>query len=83
VAGPHSRLYGSAVVAASRTFLPVRPRRRFVSVREPVDAVAAIVNAERPDVLVGYGGWVDLSQRFELEHHGVEKFRAVASPVRS
>jgi phenylacetate-CoA ligase len=40
--------------------LLVRPRRRFVSVREPLERVAQIANAERPDVLVGYGGWVDL-----------------------
>jgi len=42
------------------TWLPVRPRRRFVSVGEPIEAIAAIVNAERPDLLVGYGGWIDL-----------------------
>jgi phenylacetate-CoA ligase len=42
------------------TFLPVRPRRRFVSVREPIEEVAAITRAERPDVLVGYGGWIHL-----------------------
>jgi phenylacetate-CoA ligase len=42
------------------TLLPLRPRRRFVSVGEPIEKVAAIANAERPDVLVGYGGWVDL-----------------------
>jgi phenylacetate-CoA ligase len=42
------------------TLLPVRPRRRFVSVREPIEKIAAIANAERPDVLVGYGGWIDL-----------------------
>jgi phenylacetate-CoA ligase len=43
-----------------RNTLMVRPRRRFVSVREPLERVAEIANAERPDVLVGYGGWVDL-----------------------
>jgi phenylacetate-CoA ligase len=40
--------------------LPVQPRRRFVSVTQPIEAIAAIANAERPDVLVGYGGWIDL-----------------------
>jgi phenylacetate-CoA ligase len=40
--------------------LGVRPRRRFVSVREPIERIAAIADAERPDVLVGYGGWIDL-----------------------
>ena len=42
------------------TLLPVRPRRRFVSVRESIEKIAAIANAERPDMLVGYGGWIDL-----------------------
>jgi phenylacetate-CoA ligase len=41
------------------TLLPVRPQRRCVSLLEPVEKVAAIANAERPDVLVGYGGWID------------------------
>lgn len=45
---------------ARNTLLVHRPRRRFVSVREPVERVAALVNAERPDVLTGYGGWIDL-----------------------
>ena len=36
------------------TLIPARPRRRFVSVREPVEEVAALVNTERPDILVGY-----------------------------
>lgn len=51
---------------------PVRPRRRFVSLQEPLERVAEIVNAERPDVLVGYGGWIDLffrtvaARRFDL-----------------
>lgn len=42
------------------TLMPARPKRRFVSVREPVEEVAALVNSERPDILVGYGGWIDL-----------------------
>jgi phenylacetate-CoA ligase len=37
-----------------------RPQRRFVRLREPVERIAAILNEERPDVLVGYGGWIDL-----------------------
>jgi phenylacetate-CoA ligase len=40
--------------------LPVRPRRRFVPLGEPVERVAEIANTERPDILVGYGGWLDL-----------------------
>jgi phenylacetate-CoA ligase len=39
---------------------PVRPRRRFVPLSEPLDRIAAIAQAERPDVLVGYGGWIAL-----------------------
>ena len=39
---------------------PVRPQRRFVSLLEPIDNIVAIADAERPDVLVGYGGWIDL-----------------------
>ena len=42
------------------TLLPVRPQRVFVSLLEPIEKIAAIANAERPDVLVGYGGWIDL-----------------------
>lgn len=40
--------------------LPVAPKRRFVSLLAPIEEIAAIANAERPDVLVGYGGWLDL-----------------------
>ena len=45
---------------AANTRLPVRPRRRFVSVREQAETLAEIVNRERPDILVGYGGWIHL-----------------------
>ena len=44
--------------AAAR--LPIAPKRRFVSLLTPLEEVAAIANEERPDVLVGYGGWLDL-----------------------
>jgi phenylacetate-CoA ligase len=40
--------------------LPVRPRRRTVSLLEPIEKIAQIANAECPDLLVGYGGWLDL-----------------------
>jgi phenylacetate-CoA ligase len=40
--------------------LPVAPKRRFVPLLTPVEEVAALIDAERPDVLVGYGGWLDL-----------------------
>jgi phenylacetate-CoA ligase len=42
------------------TLMPLRPRRTFVSLLAPVETIAAISKAERPDVLVGYGGWIDL-----------------------
>ncbi|HJQ83899.1 MAG TPA: hypothetical protein VKA21_07485, partial [Candidatus Binatia bacterium] len=45
---------------AEHTLLPVRAQRRFVSLGTPLAEVAALVDAERPDVLVGYGGWLDL-----------------------
>ncbi|MBC7791315.1 MAG: phenylacetate--CoA ligase family protein [Anaerolineae bacterium] len=53
------------------TALPVKPRRRFVSLLEPLDSIAAIVNEEQPDVIVGYGGWVDLFFR-SVEARGLE-----------
>jgi len=40
--------------------LPVAPKRRFVPLETPLDEVAALVERERPDVLVGYGGWIAL-----------------------
>jgi phenylacetate-CoA ligase len=42
----------------AHTLFP-RPQRRFVSLLEPLDRVAALLDAERPDVLVGYGGWIE------------------------
>jgi len=42
------------------TLLPLQPRRHWVSVLQSVDDVVALVNRERPDVIVGYGGWQDL-----------------------
>ncbi len=39
---------------------PVRPQRKFVSLLEPIERIAAVANEERPDILVGYGGWIDL-----------------------
>jgi len=42
------------------TILPVRPKRTFISLLEPIEKIATVNDAERPDVLVGYGGWIDL-----------------------
>ena len=57
--GRDERLRVSAFYEAN-TLLPVRPRRRFVSVRDPIEKVAPLLRTERPDILVGYGGWIDL-----------------------
>ena len=45
---------------AEATLMPTRPRRRFVSVREPFEAVARILDEEKPDLLTGYGEWLHL-----------------------
>lgn len=45
---------------AESTLMPVKPRRTFVPLGEPIERVLAILERERPDVLVGYGGWIDL-----------------------
>jgi phenylacetate-CoA ligase len=53
------------------TLMPVRPQRRFVSLQEPIAAIAAIINRERPDILVGYGGWIHLFFK-TIAAHGIE-----------
>ena len=45
---------------AENVHLPVRPLRRYVSLSEPVEHIAELINQEGPDILVGYGGWIDL-----------------------
>jgi len=52
-------------------FLPVRPQRRFVSLLEPIEKIAAIANSESPDIIVGYGGWVDLFFK-TVATHGID-----------
>jgi phenylacetate-CoA ligase len=39
---------------------PAKPRRFWMSVARPIEDVIAACDAERPDVLVGYGGWIGL-----------------------
>lgn len=56
---------------AESTLLPVKPDRRVVSILEPIEKIAAIANAERPDVLVGYGAWIALFFR-TLAARGME-----------
>ena len=45
-----------------REHAPADRARSVASSRcsRPIEEIAAIANAERPDVLVGYGGWLDL-----------------------
>lgn len=57
--------------------LPVRPKRRFVPLGESVDRILAIINEEQPDILVGYGGWIDLFFR-TVAARGAELFRPKA-----
>jgi len=45
---------------ADNVLLPVKPLRRQVSLIEPIEKIAAILNEEKPDILVGYGGWINL-----------------------
>ena len=42
------------------TLMPVGSGRCFVSVRTPIEEVAALSLVEKPDLLVGYGGWIHL-----------------------
>ena len=51
------------------TLLPVRPRRRFVALQTPIEEIVRIANDERPDLLVGYGGWIDLFLRTVSARH--------------
>lgn len=39
---------------------PVKPKRVWISVARPIEDVIATCDAERPDVMVGYGGWIAL-----------------------
>jgi phenylacetate-CoA ligase len=56
------------------TFMPVGSGRRFVSIHEPIENVAAVSRAERPDLLVGYGGWIHLFFK-ALAARGIEIHR--------
>jgi phenylacetate-CoA ligase len=41
------------------TFLPVRPQRLLVSVLEPIEHTAGLINQFRPDVIVGWGSYLE------------------------
>ena len=68
------------------TLMPVGSGRRFVSVRAPIDEVAALTRAERPDLLVGYGGWIHLffktvaARRIEIHPPKMVMYVAEALP---
>ena len=51
-----------AVIAfyEENTLRAVKPRRVFVPLSEPIEKIVEIANAEKPDILVGYGAWVDM-----------------------
>ena len=56
---------------ADNTRLPARPRRRAVSMHAGVDAIAAALDAERPDVLTAYGGFLEHFFR-AIETRGIQ-----------
>lgn len=69
------------------TLLPVQPRRRWISVLDPIERIVELVNAERPDVIVGYGGWHELffktvySLQLELHRPKLIVYMAEALPA--
>lgn len=58
---------------ARHSFRPGRPDKRFVAVEEPPETVIAAINEFRPDVLGGYGSYLETLFRFararDLEVH--------------
>jgi phenylacetate-CoA ligase len=59
---------------AANTRLPVKPRRASVSMRAPIDEIVAAINAEKPDVLTAYGGFLDTFFR-EVTARGIDIHR--------
>jgi phenylacetate-CoA ligase len=47
----------------AHTFLPIRPSRRIVTVDQPFETVVQAINDFRPDVLVGYGSYLEAFYR--------------------
>jgi phenylacetate-CoA ligase len=68
------------------TFMPVGSGRRFVSVRTPIEEVAALTREVQPDLLVGYGGWIHLffktvvARRIEIHPPKMVLYMAEALP---
>jgi len=42
------------------TFLPVRPQRIFISITEPVEHIADTINQFNPDIILGWGSYLEL-----------------------
>jgi phenylacetate-CoA ligase len=42
------------------TFIPIRPDRLFVSMLDPIETVVEAMNRFRPDVVIGYAGYVEM-----------------------
>jgi len=45
---------------AENVLFPVKPIRRQIPLSQPVEEIADILNQENPDILVGYGAWINL-----------------------
>jgi len=45
------------------TFIPFRPDRLFVSIAEPIERVVEAINQFRPDVIIGYSGYLEMMFR--------------------
>ena len=55
----------------STTFIPFRPGRESIAVDTPIDAIVARINALRPDVVRGYGTYLEMMFR-TIERRGLE-----------
>ncbi len=42
------------------TLLPFKPKRAFISVLQPVERIAQLINDFRPDVILGWGSFLEL-----------------------
>ena len=64
------------------TLIPVRPRRTFVSILDPLDEIVEAINAERPEVIVGYGSFLEMLYRYvdgaDLDVHAPRMIMHVA-----
>ncbi|MSQ98349.1 MAG: phenylacetate--CoA ligase family protein [Xanthomonadales bacterium] len=42
------------------TFIPLRPDRLFLSLADPIEQVVEAINRFRPDVIIGYSGYLEM-----------------------